>query len=89
MAKTVKMQDIAEGLMLWGNFLRPHRSYLVNMDYIHQFSYQKITMYSSAQIPIPRGKFEELKKMFLDYSFQEDTENQIRLVPKITQKCPK
>ena len=49
----------------FGSFLRPHRSYLVNLEYIQDLSYRAITMSSLAEIPIPRGKYNEIKNAFL------------------------
>lgn len=60
---------------LWGhlsafeNFLRPHRSYLLNMDYIQTMSYKAIIMSDGAEIPLPRGKYSEFKDRYLEYVF--------------------
>ena len=55
--------------MPYGNFLRPHRSYLVNLEYIQKLSFRAITMSCMAEIPIPRGKYNEIKNTFLEYAF--------------------
>lgn len=51
------------------NFLRAHRSFLVNMDYIQSISYRAITMSNLAEIPIPRGKCGDIKAIYLEYAF--------------------
>lgn len=51
------------------NFLRPHRSFLVNMEYIQNISYKAIIMDNLAEIPIPHGKFSEIKNRYLEYEF--------------------
>ena len=50
----------------YGNFLRPHRSYLVNLEYVQNLSARAITMSCLAEIPIPRGKYNEVKNAFLE-----------------------
>ena len=50
-------------------FLRPHRSYLINMEYIQSISSKAITMVCLAQIPIPHGKYSEIKEIYLEYAF--------------------
>lgn len=54
----------------YGNFLRPHRSYLINLDYVQKLSARAITMSCLTEIPIPRGKYNEIKNVFLEYAFQ-------------------
>ena len=51
-------------------FLRPHRSFLINMEYIRGISYRGIRMASSADIPIPHGKLSEIKSRYLEYAFE-------------------
>ena len=63
------MEDLSHHLMPYGNFLRPHRSYLVNLDYVQTLHSNAITMSSLTQIPIPRGKYNETKNAFLAYTF--------------------
>jgi len=56
--------------LLGEDFVRCHRSYLVNLDYIQNLSYQTIMMFSQKEIPIPRGKYNEIKNAFLEYAFK-------------------
>jgi len=65
------MDELGSQLETFGGFLRPHRSYLVNLDYIQDISYKAITMSCGFQIPIPRGKYQEIKDMFLEHAFQD------------------
>lgn len=53
------------------NFLRPHRSYLVNLEHVQGISYRAITMACLTEIPIPHGKYAEIKSAFLSYAFSE------------------
>lgn len=53
-----------------GNFLRPHRSYLINLEYVKNLSYRGITMSCQAEIPVPRGKYNKIKDQYLEYAFR-------------------
>lgn len=64
------MDDLNNQLTPFGCFIRPHRSYLVNLEYVQNISYRAITMSCLTEIPIPRGKYNEIKNAFLDYAFQ-------------------
>ena len=63
------LDELCSRLESYGNFLRPHRSYLVNLEYVQNLSARAITMCSLTEIPIPRGKYNEVKNTFLEYSF--------------------
>lgn len=63
------MEELCSQLIKYGNFVRPHRSFLVNMDYIQNISYKTITMNDSAEIPIPHGKYLDIKDHYLEYIF--------------------
>lgn len=67
---TGSLDDLSKQLKAYGGFLRFHRSYLVNLEYIKHLSYQAVTMSSGTQIPIPRGKYHEVKDIYLEYMFK-------------------
>ncbi|MGN0140891.1 MAG: LytR/AlgR family response regulator transcription factor [Roseburia sp.] len=64
------LDELSKQLVPYGNFLRPHRSYLVNLEFVQNISYRAVTMSGLAEIPIPRGKYNEVKNAFLEYAFQ-------------------
>lgn len=64
------LDELCEKLGQYDCFLRPHRSYLVNMEYIQNISYKAITLDSLAKIPIPHGKCSEIKRQYLEYTFR-------------------
>lgn len=64
------MDELCDRLAPYTNFFRPHRSYVINLDYVQNLSARGITMFSQAEIPIPRGKYNEVKNAFLEYAFQ-------------------
>lgn len=64
------LDELCSELARYANFLRPHRSFLVNMEYIQSISYKAITMNNMEEIPIPHGKCTEIKSLYLEYAFQ-------------------
>ncbi len=67
---TGSMDELSNQLAPFGCFLRPHRSYLINLDYVQTLSYRAITMSCLTEIPLPRGKYQEIKDKYLEYAFQ-------------------
>ena len=56
--------------MQYSNFFRPHRSFLVNMEYIQNISSRSIKMVNDAEIPIPHGQCSEIKNTYMEYAFK-------------------
>lgn len=67
---TGSLDKLEEQLAGHGCFLRFHRSYLVNLDYVQNISYRAVTMSCLTEIPIPRGKYDEIKNAFLKSAFR-------------------
>ncbi len=63
------LDELCSQLTQYPNFLRPHRSFLINMEYVQNISYRAITMDNLAEIPIPHGKCSEIKNQYLEYVF--------------------
>lgn len=63
------LDDLAGQLMQYSDFFRPHRSFLVNMEYIQNISSRSIKMVNDAEIPIPHGKCSEIKNTYMEYAF--------------------
>lgn len=63
------LDDLAGQLMQYSNFFRPHRSFLVNIEYIQNISSRSIKMVNDAEIPIPHGKCSEIKNTYMEYAF--------------------
>lgn len=61
------LDELSAELAQYGGFLRPHRSFLINMEYIQSISYKAITLDNMEKIPIPHGKCSEIKKQYLEY----------------------
>jgi len=67
------MDELSHQLEQYGCFIRPHRSYLVNLEHIQSISHNLITMSCLTEIPIPRGKYNEVKDAYLEYAFLNRT----------------
>jgi DNA-binding LytR/AlgR family response regulator len=59
-------------LLTDNSFIKPHRSYIVNLDYIKNLSKDGLMMTNGQVIPISRNVFKEIKQVYIDYSFQEE-----------------
>ncbi len=62
------LNDLCKELAQYENYLRLHRSFLINMEYVRSISYKAVTMDNHAQIPIPHGKCSQIKKTYLEYA---------------------
>ncbi len=51
-----------------GLFVRPHRSYLVNMDYISKIGRFQITLSSGDKIPISRNLYQKTQHLFIEFA---------------------
>lgn len=61
-----KMSSVIEKLVTKG-FISPHKSYLVNYRFIKAFQADKIIMVNGDEIPIAKGKRDEISKMQLHF----------------------
>lgn len=67
---TVSLDALSRRLAPMDCFLRLHRSYLIHLGYVQSISRRTVTMCSLTEIPIPRGKYNEIKDAFLAYAFR-------------------
>lgn len=67
---TGSLDELGRMLAPYGCFLRIHRSYIVNLNYVRNISYRGVTTTSLAELPIPRGKYTEIRDVFLAYAFR-------------------
>lgn len=74
---TGSLDELSRRLADFGGFLRPHRSYLINLDYVQSISYRAVTMSSLTEIPIPRGKYNEIKDALLAQVFHDGQVNNL------------
>lgn len=72
-----KITEIEKMLGRFGCFIRPHRSYIVNLRHIKNISQKTIIMKSGAKIPIPHGKYTQTKEQYLEYAFENMAFNNV------------
>ena len=65
----ISIQEVEDTLLKFGCFVRPHRSYLINMKFVESISVKCINMTCKARIPIPHGKYTQIKDCYLEYAF--------------------
>ncbi|MEG1548147.1 MAG: LytTR family DNA-binding domain-containing protein [Clostridia bacterium] len=66
--KTVEtLENVGKSLLSDPRFLKPHRSYIVNMDYIYAINSREICMQDKVKIPVPKNSFAQMKDQFINY----------------------
>jgi len=63
------LEELQSQLQSYQMFLRPHRSYLINMGYIQNITSKTIIMDDLLEIPIPHGRYSDVKNQYLEYIF--------------------
>ena len=53
-------------------FLKIHRSYILNMDYIHSIEAGEITTYSGKTFPVSRLLAKDIKEHYMNYMFTKE-----------------
>ena len=70
------MVELEEELLEYPCFVKPHRSYIINMDFIDTLSQREIITRSHAMIPIAKANYKAVKSAYISYSFKELTLDQ-------------
>lgn len=60
------LHEIEQALAPYPQFVRPHRSYVVNLDYVVQLEKTRLHTTIGTVIPIARGNTDSLKQQYLD-----------------------
>lgn len=64
--------EIAERSLADSRFLRPHQSFVINMDHVSSVSAKEFAMDSGAMIPISKRLSKEVRERFMDYATREN-----------------
>lgn len=67
---TETLSSVCGNLMKYGCFMKPHRSYLVNMQYVDTIENHQITLQTLSAVPIAQGKAKEMKQQYLNYQME-------------------
>jgi DNA-binding LytR/AlgR family response regulator len=69
---TEPFSSACEHLLKYGRFIRTHRAYLVNMQYVDTIGNQQVTLQTLSSVPISQGKAREIKQQYLNYQMEEN-----------------
>lgn len=64
--------SVCDNLMKYGHFIKTHRSYIVNMQYVDTIENNRITLQTLSCIPISQGKAREIKQRYLAYQMEDE-----------------
>jgi DNA-binding LytR/AlgR family response regulator len=69
---TSTISQVEAVLLLDKRFIKPHRSYIVNLDYIKNLSADGFTTTSDLFIPVSRNVFKSVKQAYINHSFHSE-----------------
>jgi len=67
---TEPFSSVCYNLLKYGCFIKPHRSYLVNMQYVDTIENHQITLQTLSSVPVAQGKAREIKQQYLNYQME-------------------
>lgn len=67
---TESFSSACDRLMKYGCFCKPHRSFIVNMQYVDTIEKHQITLQTLATIPIAQSKARDIKQQYLHYQME-------------------
>lgn len=62
--------SVCDKLLKYGCFIKPHRSYLVNMQYVDTIDNHQVTLQTLSSVPVAQGKAREIKQQYLNYQME-------------------
>lgn len=67
---TESFSGVCDKLMEFGCFIKTHRSYIVNMQYVDIIENTLVTLQNHKTVPVAQGKAKEIKQQYLDYQME-------------------
>ncbi|MEW9122281.1 MAG: LytTR family DNA-binding domain-containing protein [Thermotaleaceae bacterium] len=67
---TESFSSVYDTLLKYGCFIKPHRSYIVNMQYVDTIENRQVILQTLSSIPIAQGKAKEMKQKYLNYQME-------------------
>lgn len=68
------LNDYENTLMADGRFVRCHKSFFVNMDYVRSVTNKEFILTNGQMIPISRNVYRQVKSAYFDYFFRKGKE---------------
>lgn len=69
---TEPFSSVCDNFLKYGCFIKPHRSYLVNMQYVDTIENHQLTLQTLSSVPVAQGKAREIKQQYLNYQMEEE-----------------
>lgn len=69
---TENFSTVCDSLLKYGHFIKTHRSYIVNMQYVDTIENHQITLQNQSTVPIAQSKAREIKQEYLAYQMEEE-----------------
>lgn len=69
---TSRFSEVCDTLLMQHFFIKPHRSYVVNMNYIDTIENTEIALQIPDTIPIAQGKGKEIKDCYLAFQMERN-----------------
>ena len=70
----LSFSSLIEQLLSQSDFVQSHRSYVVNLRYVHRIGKRELIMLNGAQIPLPKSRHQQLSDRFHDAIFGGESE---------------
>jgi DNA-binding LytR/AlgR family response regulator len=67
---TEPFSSVCDKLLKYKCFIKTHRCYLVNMQYVDTIENDKITLQTHSSVPVAQGKTREIKEQYLSYQME-------------------
>lgn len=67
-----RFSEVCNTLLEHDFFIQPHRSYIVNMNYIDTIENTELTLQTHQVIPIAQGKGKKIKDLYLAFQMKHD-----------------
>ena len=64
--------NACDNLLKYGCFVKTHRCYLVNMQYVDTIETHQVTLQALSPVPVAQGKAQEIKQRYLNYQMEKD-----------------
>ena len=61
------LSELMEELENFSVFVRPHRAYIVNMDFIRRLTARELLLTDGKRIPISQSRYGEIKNSYFTY----------------------
>lgn len=65
------MQELEKVLLSDPRYIKPHRSYIINMDHIDTIRQREIIMQSHASVPLVKTSYRTVKTAYITFAFKE------------------